>query len=59
MKIIKYFLDNHYASTFFSIIGFTIGSIFVLIPTYSSTIEILISMLCIFLGFYIVLCFEK
>ena len=32
MKITKYLLDNFYAQTFFTIIGFTIGSIFVLYP---------------------------
>lgn len=59
MKLIKHFLDNHYAPTFFSIIGFTLGSIFVLIPTYSSFIEVVISLLCIVLGFFIVSCFQK
>ena len=32
MKITKYLLDRFYAQTFFVIIGFTIGSIFVLYP---------------------------
>ena len=32
MKITKYLLDKYYAQTFFVIIGFTIGSIFVLYP---------------------------
>lgn len=53
MKIIKYFLDTHYIPTFFAIIGFTIGSIFVLLPNYSSFIDLLISLLYIVLSFYI------
>ena len=32
MKITKFLLDNFYAQTFFVIIGFTLGSIFVLYP---------------------------
>ena len=34
MKITKYLLDKYYAQTFFVIIGFTIGSIFVLYPRF-------------------------
>lgn len=34
MKITKFLLDNFYAQTFFTIIGFTIGSIFVLYPRF-------------------------
>lgn len=59
MKLIKYFLDNHYGATFYSIIGFTLGSILVLIPPCSSSIEIIISLLCIVLGFFVVSIFEK
>lgn len=32
MKVTKFLLDKFYAQTFFTIIGFTIGSIFVLYP---------------------------
>ena len=35
MKIIKYLLDNYYIQTFYSIIGFTMGSVFVLYPGIS------------------------
>ncbi len=34
MKLTKFLLDNFYPQTFFSIIGFTIGSIFVLYPRF-------------------------
>ena len=53
MKITKYFLDNYYTSTFYCIIGFTLGSIFVLIPDFSSFLEILIGIFCTILGYYI------
>lgn len=32
MKLTKFLLDNYYPQTFFAIIGFTIGSVFVLYP---------------------------
>ena len=54
MKLIKYFLDNHYMPTFYTIIGFTLGSIFVLIPSFSSPIDVIISLFCIILGFLII-----
>ena len=34
MKLTKFMLDKFYAQTFFSIIGFTLGSIFVLYPRF-------------------------
>lgn len=53
MKIIKYLLDNYYIQTFYSIIGFTIGSVFVLYPGISFDLTGLISVLCFFLGWTI------
>ena len=50
MKLTKYLLDNYYAQTFFSIIGFTIGSIFVLYPGISFDLNGFISILSLFLG---------
>ena len=52
MKLLKVLLDNFYTQTFFCIIGFTIGSIFVLLPHSSSLYEIIICILCIFLGIF-------
>lgn len=59
MIIIKYFLDNYYIQTFLSILGFTLGSIFVLFPNYNFTsnyfpIELILSFFCIFLGYFLV-----
>lgn len=53
MKITKKLLEKYYAQTFYSIIGFTIGSIFVLVPQGMTALEIILSGLCIILGIYI------
>lgn len=50
MKIIKYLFNNFYVQTFYSIIGFTLGSIFVLYPGISFDIQGIVSILCIFIG---------
>lgn len=50
MKLIKFLLDNFYSQTFFCIIGFTLGSIFVLYPGFSFDINGFISILSIILG---------
>lgn len=50
MKITKFLLDNFYAQTFFSIIGFTLGSVFVLYPGFSFDINGVISLVSIILG---------
>lgn len=50
MKIIKFLLDRFHIQTFFSIIGFTLGSIFVLYPGFTFDINGLISILSLCLG---------
>ncbi len=50
MKIIKYLLENFYMQTFYSIIGFTIGSAFVLYPGFCFDLTGVISILCLLLG---------
>ncbi|MBQ2938601.1 MAG: DUF368 domain-containing protein [Clostridia bacterium] len=52
MKIIKYLLDKFYIQTMFAIIGFTIGSIFVLLPDVYSIVEVFIVALCVLLGYW-------
>ena len=59
MKFIKFLLNKYYTKTFYSIIGFTIGSIFVLIPNITSSFEIFISTLSIILGLFISYYFDK
>lgn len=53
MKLIKFLLDNFYVQTFFCIIGFTIGSIFVLFPGFSLTSEYILGIFCLITGLYI------
>ena len=53
MKITKKLLETHYGKTFYSIIGFTIGSDFVLLPQGMTLLEIVLSILCVVLGVYV------
>ena len=59
MRLTKYLLDYHYSSTFYSIIGFTVGSIFILIPTFYSALDFLIGILCAILRFFDNIHFKK
>lgn len=59
MKFIKILLDKFYIQTFFSIIGFTLGSIFVLYPGFSFDINGLISILSLCFGLCISSFFYK
>lgn len=54
MKIIKYLLDNFYIQTMLLIIGFTLGSVFVLLPDINSMIEIFLCFLWGICGYYII-----
>ncbi len=58
MKITKFLLSHFYAQTFYSIIGFTLGSIFVLFPNVGIDLNGLICILCVFLGVYILKLFK-
>lgn len=53
MKIIKYLLDKFYIQTMFLIIGFTLGSVFILFPEIVSLKESVIFIVCILFGYYI------
>lgn len=53
MKLTKSLLEKHYAKTFYTIIGFTIGSIFVLWPETITVMEKILCILCITLGILI------
>lgn len=53
MKIIKKLLDKYYIKTFYSIIGFSIGSAFVLYPGINFDLTGVISILCFLLGWTI------
>lgn len=54
MKITKVLLDNFYSQTFYSIIGFTIGSTFILWPGFNGNINNIISIFCIIVGMSII-----
>lgn len=58
MKITNFLLKHFYAKTFSSIIGFSLGSIFVLLPNIFSFPSFVISILCIILG-YLLMSFIK
>lgn len=51
MKIIKRLLENHYEKTMFSIIGFSMGSIFVLFPDILTIYDFVISIVCCICGY--------
>ncbi len=53
MRLIKFLLNRYYSKTFYSIIGFTIGSIFVLAPSIASFADFIVFSLSIFIGFLI------
>lgn len=59
LKIIKYLLDNYYMETFYTIIGFTLGSILVLYVPLSADFTGIISTLLFIICFYIAGLFEK
>ncbi len=53
MKLTKFLLNHFYAQTFYSIIGFTLGSILVLFPPVGFDITGVICLLCILLGLFL------
>lgn len=57
MKLIKFLLDKFYMQTFYSIIGFTIGSVFVLYQSITFDLNGLTSILCFLLGWAVTLKF--
>lgn len=54
IKMIKALLEKHYEKTMFSIIGFSIGSIFVLFPTILTIGDSAISILCFAIGYLLI-----
>lgn len=59
MKFTKFLLNKFYMPTFYAIIGFTIGSVFVLYPGITLDLNGIISILCLLLGFLVANIFEK
>ena len=50
MKLTKICLDNFYAQTFYAIIGFTLGSVFVIWPDFTFDLSGFFSFLCMMIG---------
>lgn len=57
MKLTKFLLDCFYAPTFYCIIGFTIGSIFILLPSCKCIVDVFIAILCVILRFLYFFCY--
>ena len=54
MRVTKFLMDRFYAQTFYTILGFSLGSILILMPEVSFDISGIICILCIALGFIVV-----
>ena len=50
MRVTKYCLDHFYAETFYTIIGFTLGSILVIWPDFTPDLSGVFSFLCMMIG---------
>ena len=59
LKIIQTLLNNYFPQTFYAIIGFVIGSVFILYPGLTFNLEGLISLILFVICFFIALQFEK
>lgn len=59
LKMIQFLLDKYYSQTFYAIIGFVLGSIFVLYPGIEFTGQGILSILLFMISFCIGLAFEK
>ncbi len=55
MRLIKILFDKFHTPTYFCIIGFTIGSIFILLPNFSFDIDGFTGILCCIISFFITL----
>lgn len=53
LKLINYLLNNFYAQTFYSIIGFTLGSVLVLYEPLTFNLAGIVSIILLCIGFYI------
>ena len=53
MKIIQFLLSKFHSQTMFGIIGFSLGSVLILYPTYSFNLESLIGIMLLIIGFII------
>lgn len=59
LKVIQFLLNRYYSPTFYMIIGFVLGSVLILYPGFSFTLEGFSSLGLFVLGFLVGLKFEK
>ena len=59
LKLIQYFMKEYYSETYYCIIGFVIGSIFILLPELSFDLEGLTCVSTFLSGLLIGFMFEK
>ena len=59
LKLIQFLLNRYYHQTFYTIIGFVLGSIFVLYPGINLQIEGILSLILFGISFWVGLKFEK
>ena len=59
MKLTNFLLKNFYEKTIYSIVGFSLGSIFVLIPNFSFNLSFIIFIICIIIGILIFSLFNQ
>lgn len=57
--ITRYCLNNYFSQTYYSIIGFVLGSILILYPGFTYSFETLTGIFCFLVCFYIAYKFEK
>ncbi|MBR1802812.1 MAG: DUF368 domain-containing protein [Clostridia bacterium] len=59
LKLIQWCLQKYFTQTFYSIIGFVLGSVLVLYPCFSFNLQSLFSILLLLFGFLVGLKLEK
>lgn len=59
LKLIQYAFKNYFSQTYYTIIGFVLGSIFILYPNFSFDFQGLICICILVIGFYIGRTIEK
>ena len=59
LKLIQYFLKKHTIQTYYSIIGFVLGSVLIIYPGFSFDIEHILGIVFFFIGIKIANLFEK
>lgn len=59
MHLIQFLMTHYFSLTYYGIIGFAVGSTFVLYPTLDSLSTVITSLICLCIGFYMTSSIEK